>query len=73
MIANRKDGALAVVEPLECPVNVSLNLVPPAECEVAAIHKTAEQAMRLAPVQRDVDYDKPPASEIAKCLSDAMG
>ena len=28
---------------------------------------TAEQAMRLAPVQRDVDYDKPPASEIAKC------
>jgi thiol-disulfide isomerase/thioredoxin len=50
---------------------VSIGLVAVAilaiHLQAAGAAPTVEQAMRLAPVQRGVDYDRPPASEIAKC------
>ncbi len=33
----------------------------------AAVTPTVEQALKLQPLQKDVDYDKPAAAEIAKC------
>jgi len=33
----------------------------------ASANPTAEQALQLKPVQKDVDYDKPSAEEVAKC------
>jgi hypothetical protein len=33
----------------------------------SAATPSVEQALKLAPLQRDVDYDRPTAEEIAKC------
>jgi len=38
-----------------------------ASADAARANPTAEQALGLAPVQKDVEFDKPDAADIAKC------
>ncbi|HET6883741.1 MAG TPA: redoxin family protein [Pirellulales bacterium] len=52
---------------LKCGGSLAIGLAALAGPSLAAASPSAEQALKLTPVQADVDFERPKESEIAKC------